>query len=258
MTSRETHFQMVRPGVALYGGRAVNGRRNPMSRVVTLEAPILEVKEARTGESVGYGASFTLARESRIAVLGIGYADGIFRAMSGTNTHPGGRVAIRGRVLPVIGRVSMDLVTVDVTELGDQFPVPGEMAEIFGPKSRRRRPGGRRRHHRLRAADGAAAGPLPAPLCRRAGARRAVLTGRLPITPGVAVLQLRDEVGDLARSHGDRQTEARLEPPGRRRCAALRLPPKQAAVQKRSKIDVRAHAVLSKLSGCRAGMRPGV
>lgn len=133
MTSRDYHFQMVRPGVALYGGRAVNGRRNPMARVVTLEAPVLEVKEARTGETVGYGASYTLARDSRIAVLGIGYADGFFRALSATNTHPGGRVVLRGRILPVIGRISMDLATVDVTELGGDLPVPGEMAEIVGP-----------------------------------------------------------------------------------------------------------------------------
>lgn len=133
MTGRENHFQMVRPGVALYGGRAVNGRRNPMSRVVTLEAPILMVKEARTGEAVGYGASYALARDSQIAVLAIGYADGFLRALSGSNTHPGAKVAIRGKLLPVIGRVSMDLVTIDVTDLGSQLPVPGDMAEILGP-----------------------------------------------------------------------------------------------------------------------------
>ncbi|HTJ57827.1 MAG TPA: alanine racemase [Devosiaceae bacterium] len=133
MTSREYHFQMVRPGIALYGGRAVNGRRNPMARVVTLEAPILQVKEARTGESVGYGASYTLSRDSRLAILGIGYADGLFRSLSGTNSHQGGKVAIGGRVLPIVGRVSMDLTTVDITDLGGHVPVPGDMAEILGP-----------------------------------------------------------------------------------------------------------------------------
>lgn len=132
MTMREAHFQMVRPGIALYGGRAVSGRRNPMQRVVTLETPILQVRDARTGESVGYGAAYTLARDSRIATLALGYADGFLRSLSSSNTHPGGRVAIRGRVLPVIGRVSMDLVTVDITDLGSQVPVPGEMAEILG------------------------------------------------------------------------------------------------------------------------------
>jgi alanine racemase len=133
MTGRAFHFQMVRPGIALYGGRAVNGRRNPMAQVVSLEAPILEVKEAKTGESVGYGAAYTLYRDSRIAVIAIGYADGFFRALSATDSHPGGKVAIHGRVLPVLGRVSMDLVTVDVTDLGAHLPLPGEMAEIVGP-----------------------------------------------------------------------------------------------------------------------------
>jgi alanine racemase len=133
MTMRESHFQMVRPGIALYGGRAVNGRRNPMARVVTLEAPILQVRDARTGESVGYGATYALSRDSRLATLGIGYADGFFRSLSSSSTHPGGRVAIRGRVLPVIGRVSMDLVVVDITDLAPQIPLPGEMAEIVGP-----------------------------------------------------------------------------------------------------------------------------
>lgn len=133
MTDREYHFQMVRPGVALYGGRAVNGRRNPMSRAVTLEAPILQVREARAGESVGYGATFTLNRNSRLATLAIGYADGFIRSLSSASTHPGGKVAIRGKVLPVVGRVSMDLITVDITDLGDQIPAPGEMAEILGP-----------------------------------------------------------------------------------------------------------------------------
>jgi len=133
MTMRDAHFQMVRPGIALYGGRAVNGRRNPMARVVTLEAPILQVRDARTGESVGYGATYALSRDSRLATLGIGYADGFFRSLSSSNTHPGGRVAIRGKVLPVVGRVSMDLVVVDVTDLAPQIPLPGEMAEIVGP-----------------------------------------------------------------------------------------------------------------------------
>jgi len=133
MTIRDAHFHMVRPGIALFGGRAVAGRRNPMSRVVTLEAPILQVKTARTGEAVGYGASYTLVRDSRLAILGLGYGDGVLRSLSGTNTRPGGKVAVRGRVVPIVGRISMDQVTVDITDLGDQIPLPGEMAEIIGP-----------------------------------------------------------------------------------------------------------------------------
>jgi alanine racemase len=132
MTGREHHFQMVRPGIALYGGRAVFGRKNPMAPVVTLEVPILQVKEGKTGETVGYGAMQTLARDSRLAIIGIGYADGFSRALSSSNARSGGKVAIRGKVLPIIGRISMDMTIVDITELGQDIPAPGEMAEVLG------------------------------------------------------------------------------------------------------------------------------
>jgi alanine racemase len=132
MTGRDMHFQMVRPGIALYGGRAVAGRRNPMSRVVSLEAPIQQIKDVKTGETVGYGATYTLSRDSRIAVVAIGYADGFFRAQSASNNRPGGKVAIAGHYAPVVGRVSMDMIQVDVTDLPEP-PMPGDMVEILGP-----------------------------------------------------------------------------------------------------------------------------
>lgn len=132
MTSRDMHFQMVRPGIALYGGRAVAGRRNPMVPAVTLEAPILQVRDAKTGESVGYGATYTLTRDSRIAVVGMGYGDGFLRSLSGTNQHQGGRGFVRGRIVPIVGRVSMDLIEFDITDLGNDIPVPGEMVELLG------------------------------------------------------------------------------------------------------------------------------
>jgi alanine racemase len=133
MTSRDMHFQMVRPGIALYGGRAVNGRKNPMVPAVTLEAPILQVRDCKTGESVGYGATYILPRDTRVAVIGIGYADGFLRSLSSTNQHAGGKAYIKGRLCPVLGRVSMDITEVDITDLGNDIPVPGEMVEILGP-----------------------------------------------------------------------------------------------------------------------------
>ncbi len=133
MTAREMHFQMVRPGIALYGGRAVTGRRNPMLPAVTLEAPLLQVRDAKTGESVGYGATYTLSRDSRLGILGIGYADGFLRSLSGTNQRGGGKAYVRGRLVPVVGRVSMDMVIVDLTDLQNDIPVPGEMVEVLGP-----------------------------------------------------------------------------------------------------------------------------
>ncbi|MGN6486511.1 MAG: alanine racemase [Devosia sp.] len=131
MTSRDNHFQMVRPGIALYGGRAVAGRRNPMAPVVTLEAPILMIKEVKTGEAVGYGALQTMTRDSRLAIVGIGYADGFFRALSSANNQRGTQVVIAGQPCPVVGRVSMDMIGVDVTDL-PELPEPGAMAEIIG------------------------------------------------------------------------------------------------------------------------------
>ncbi len=130
---RENHFQMVRPGIALYGGRAIQGRPNPMSHVVTLEMPILQIRDARAGETVGYGATVTLNRDSRLAVVGMGYADGYLRSLSSSNGRPGGHVAIGGRIVPILGRVSMDSIVVDITELGAAVPEPGELVEIFGP-----------------------------------------------------------------------------------------------------------------------------
>jgi alanine racemase len=133
MTGRDYHFQMVRPGIALYGGRAVIGRKNPMAPVVTLHVPILQVKEARTGETVGYGANYTLSRDSRLAIVAYGYADGFLRSASGSNTRPGAKVVVNGRICPVLGRISMDTSIVDVTELGDNLPKPGEGVEVLGP-----------------------------------------------------------------------------------------------------------------------------
>ena len=132
MSGRDYHFQMVRPGIALYGGRAVTGRKNPMAPVVTLHVPIMQIKEARTGETVGYGASHSLSRDSRLAILSHGYADGFLRSLSASNTRPGGKVVIRGKICPVIGKVSMDQITVDITELGPDIPNPGEGAEVLG------------------------------------------------------------------------------------------------------------------------------
>lgn len=132
MNARENHFQIVRPGISLYGGRAVMGRKNPMSPVIKLEVPVLQVRDARTGESVGYGAVHQLNRDSRIATLPLGYADGLLRSLSAGDSRGGGYVVFREKILPILGRISMDLVSVDVTDLGHEGPVPGDLMEIFG------------------------------------------------------------------------------------------------------------------------------
>lgn len=135
LSGRDNHFQIVRPGIALYGGRAVNGRPNPMTHVVTLEMPVMQIHEARTGETVGYGATYTISRDSRLAVIGHGYADGYLRSMSSSNGKVGATMSFNGHKLPVLGRVSMDLTVVDITDLGANGPQPGDFVEVFGPNS---------------------------------------------------------------------------------------------------------------------------
>lgn len=103
------HFEMTRPGVGLYGGAPFAAARP----VVTLALPVVQVRDVAVGESVGYGAAWTAARPSRIAVLSAGYADGLIRAIGG------GEVSLYagGVACPLVGRVSMDLITADVTDL---------------------------------------------------------------------------------------------------------------------------------------------
>jgi alanine racemase len=74
------HFDLVRPGIALYGGRAHEGKPNPMQTVVRLAAKILQVRELAPGATIGYGATFCVSRPSRIATIAVGYADGFLRA----------------------------------------------------------------------------------------------------------------------------------------------------------------------------------
>ena len=98
---------------------------------MTLEAPVAQVREAAPNESVGYGAAQTLRRPTRLAVLCIGYADGYLRAASASDSRRGAEAAVTGRRVPVVGRVSMDLTAVDVTDIPEAER--GAMVELIGP-----------------------------------------------------------------------------------------------------------------------------
>jgi len=119
------HSDLARPGAALYGVNPTPGRRNPMRDVVRLTAPILQIRELSPGETVGYNATWTASRPSRIAVLGVGYADGYHRALSNAAT-----ARFDGAPVPLVGRVSMDLTTFDVT---DTHAKAGDVLELLGP-----------------------------------------------------------------------------------------------------------------------------
>ena len=98
--------------------------------VVRLEAPILRIRTAPAGETVGYGAKETLRRDSRIAILSCGYADGYHRAASSADGRPGGVAAIAGHRIPIVGRISMDLMAVDVTDVPSA--TRGTAVELIG------------------------------------------------------------------------------------------------------------------------------
>jgi alanine racemase len=127
----EFHFDLVRPGIALYGGAAIAGVTSAARPVVTIEARILQIREVKSGETVGYGATETVKEPSRIAVLAAGYADGYHRSASSSDQRPGARTYLRGRYAPLVGRVSMDLIAIDVT--GIASAERGDWVELIGP-----------------------------------------------------------------------------------------------------------------------------
>jgi len=132
LTRSDWYFDMVRPGIALYGGEAVAGSPNPMAPVATLESRIIQVRNVAVGETVGYGATQTLQRDSRIALLSCGYADGYHRLASSNDPNPGAVAWLDGHIVPLVGRVSMDLIAVDVTDLPDGLATRGAWVELFG------------------------------------------------------------------------------------------------------------------------------
>ena len=117
---------LSRAGIALYGGNPFSRRSNPMSAVATFEARVLALRTVGAGQPIGYGSSYTTEGETRIAVLAAGYADGIPRGLSSD-----ARVAFGGSRLPVVGRVSMDLLHVDATAQAQAVSL-GDWMEIFG------------------------------------------------------------------------------------------------------------------------------
>lgn len=129
------HYDLVRPGIALYGGRALLGKPNPMQWVVRLQARILQVREIAAGEPIGYGATFRTERSSVVATLACGYADGFLRALSGTAVKPGPVGFIGDYPVPVVGRVSMDLVTVDVSNVPPETCRRGAWVEVMGART---------------------------------------------------------------------------------------------------------------------------
>ena len=123
----EFHFDVARAGLALYGGNPVSDTPNPLSEVVHLKAKILQVRKIDSPQTVGYGASHQATGPARIATIPVGYADGYPRSLGNK-----GFAAIDGIRVPVVGRVSMDLITLDVTNVPEHKSSPGCEVDLLG------------------------------------------------------------------------------------------------------------------------------
>lgn len=122
------HFDLVRPGIGLYGSGALDADNPTLAAAAIIEAPILQVRDVEAGETFGYGATFIAAQKMRTATVALGYADGYLRSLSGR-----GYGVLAGAKRPILGRVSMDLIIIDVT--GCAEAQPGAMVEFLGPNA---------------------------------------------------------------------------------------------------------------------------
>ena len=123
---REFHFDLVRPGAALYGVNPQPDRFNPMRQIVRLSSRILQVREVDRGQPVGYGATHVMDAPGRLATVAVGYADGWLRALSQRGS---GRLG--GKRVPLLGRVSMDLAVFDVSGVDPSLAKPGGFIELL-------------------------------------------------------------------------------------------------------------------------------
>ena len=121
------HFDLVRPGIALYGGNPLAQGPNSFSEVVQLQTRIVQVREIDSPQAVGYGATHRVAGPCRIATVPVGYADGYLRSLGNRGT-----AFVAGVRAPLVGRVSMDLITLDVTAAPPEQTRPGAIVTLIG------------------------------------------------------------------------------------------------------------------------------
>lgn len=124
----EYHFDLVRPGIALYGGNPFTDRTNPMQNVIRLRGRILQIRNLIATERVGYGATWQATGPARIATVDVGYADGYLRAFGEDRGH----AVINGHKVPVVGRVSMDSHALDITALPLDACAEGADVDLLG------------------------------------------------------------------------------------------------------------------------------
>ena len=125
-------FDLVRPGAALYGVNPTPEADNPMQPVVDLKARIVQTRNIERGETVGYGGTWSARRPTKLAIIAVGYADGYFRAASSNDGTRGAEVIVAGKRCPVAGRISMDLIAIDITDLPPNAARRGHMVTLLG------------------------------------------------------------------------------------------------------------------------------
>jgi alanine racemase len=128
---RNAHFDIVRPGIGIYGGNPFEIGANPFRSAITLKAPIIELRQCRVGDYVGYGSDFRLDHDCTVALLSIGYADGLPRNVSSAGSH-GLSFFYKDSRLPLLGRISMDLTIVEVPQDLDRKIRVRDQVEVFG------------------------------------------------------------------------------------------------------------------------------
>ncbi len=124
---QEYHYDMVRPGIALHGINPTNAKNNPLLQTMELWGRIYQIQDVAVGQSIGYNQTFVAASARRVATIGVGYADGYPWAMANK-----GHVFIAGQKCPILGRVSMDVMTVDVTDIPESQLEIGSWAQLIG------------------------------------------------------------------------------------------------------------------------------
>src|SRR5882757_932146 len=125
-------FDLMRPGAALYGINPTPEADNPMQPVVDLKARIVQIRNIEKGDGVGYGGTWSARRPTRLAIVSAGYADGYFRAGGSNDGTRGAEVVVAGKRCPVAGRISMDLLAVDITDLPSNSVRRGHMVTLLG------------------------------------------------------------------------------------------------------------------------------
>ncbi len=134
MLGADYHFDQVRPGIALYGGQPAEDSDHRFENVVTLESRILQIRTSPAGDTIGYGATRRIDTPARIATIACGYADGISWVLSAGDGKPPLNAFLGDHPAPIMGRVSMDLITLDVSNVPEGLAKRGALVQLIGPR----------------------------------------------------------------------------------------------------------------------------